>query len=176
MESDMSAKKSSPKATKTATTKAANEARAPGAHHAVGNGKDLPPAATPGAAGGSTAAPAATNADKGARGGPAGGAMGGRAAKRTKKSAARARRVAQKPARAKRLSGLDAAAQVLSRAGRPMNVTAVMAEIQAKGLWATKGATPEATIYAAIIREIAAKGKASRFRKTDRGTFTAKAV
>jgi len=56
-----------------------------------------------------------------------------------------------------------------------MRVTEVMAEIQAKGLWATKGATPKATIYAAIIREIAAKGNASRFKKTDRGTFTAKA-
>jgi len=40
-------------------------------------------------------------------------------------------------------------------------------------LWATKGATPEATLYAAVIREIAAKGKESRFKKHDRGLFTA---
>ena len=32
-------------------------------------------------------------------------------------------------------------------------------------------ATPEATLYAAIIREIAAKGKAARFRKVERGLF-----
>jgi len=54
-----------------------------------------------------------------------------------------------------------------------MTTTEVMAQIEAKGLWTTKGATPKATIYAAIIREIAAKGRASRFKKTGRGTFTA---
>jgi hypothetical protein len=31
--------------------------------------------------------------------------------------------------------------------------------------------TPGATIYAAIIREIAVKGDKSRFRKTERGNF-----
>ena len=41
-----------------------------------------------------------------------------------------------------------------------------------KGLWKSSGATPHATIYAAIIREIAKKGSGSRFRKTDRGHFT----
>jgi hypothetical protein len=100
----------------------------------------------------------------------------GQAAKGPKGKAAANPRVALKPAKARKLSGLDAAAQVLARAGRPLRVTDVMAQIQAKGLWATKGATPKATIYAAMIREIAAKGKASRFKKTDRGTFTAKAV
>jgi len=39
------------------------------------------------------------------------------------------------------------------------------------GLWQTGGKTPAATIYAAIIREIAVKGDKSRFRKTDRGHF-----
>ena len=41
----------------------------------------------------------------------------------------------------------------------------------AKGLWTTNGKTPEATIYAAIIREIAAKGKDARFKKVERGKF-----
>jgi len=41
----------------------------------------------------------------------------------------------------------------------------------AKGLWHTNGKTPAATIYAAIIREIASKGNASRFRKVARGKF-----
>ena len=41
----------------------------------------------------------------------------------------------------------------------------------AKGLWQTAGKTPAATIYAAIIREIAAKGADSRFRKVERGKF-----
>lgn len=32
---------------------------------------------------------------------------------------------------------------------------------------------PDATLYAAMIREIAAKGKESRFRKLERGLFAA---
>ncbi|MBY0312671.1 MAG: winged helix-turn-helix domain-containing protein [Phycisphaerales bacterium] len=45
---------------------------------------------------------------------------------------------------------------------------------RAKGLWKSPGGkTPEATLYAAIIREIAAKGKDARFRKTERGVFVA---
>ena len=38
-------------------------------------------------------------------------------------------------------------------------------------LWSTGGKTPHATLYAAIIREIAKKGKDARFRKVDRGRF-----
>src|SRR5262249_52409314 len=82
---------------------------------------------------------------------------------------------AAKPAKEpkpKKVSGLDAAAMVLASAKEPMNMKQVFAEIQSRKLWATKGATPEATLYAAIIREIAAKGKDSRFKKTDRGLFT----
>ena len=41
----------------------------------------------------------------------------------------------------------------------------------ATGLWSTNGRTPQATIYAAILREINVKGSESRFRKTDRGMF-----
>jgi hypothetical protein len=33
------------------------------------------------------------------------------------------------------------------------------------------GATPAATLYSAILREIKAKGKESRFVKTERGKF-----
>ena len=41
-----------------------------------------------------------------------------------------------------------------------------------KGLWSSpKGKTPHATLYAAILREINAKGKAARFKKVDRGQF-----
>jgi hypothetical protein len=45
--------------------------------------------------------------------------------------------------------------------------------VLAGGTWKTDGKTPEATIYAAIIREIRAKGAESRFRKTERGHFEA---
>jgi len=37
------------------------------------------------------------------------------------------------------------------------------------------GKTPHATLYSAIIREIATKGKEARFVKKDRGMFAAKA-
>ena len=74
--------------------------------------------------------------------------------------------------RAKRTSGLDAAAQVLTEAKEPLGAKEMVERMLAKGLWQTKGQTPAATIYAAIIREIAAKGDDSRFRKVERGKFT----
>ena len=73
---------------------------------------------------------------------------------------------------AKRPSGLDAAAQVLADAGEPMNCKAIVERMLAKGLWQTSGRTPSATIYSAVIREIATKGADSRFRKAERGKFT----
>ncbi|KKM79440.1 hypothetical protein LCGC14_1349850 [marine sediment metagenome] len=71
----------------------------------------------------------------------------------------------------KRASGLDAAAQVLAEAGEPLNTKTMVERMLAKGLWKTNGKTPAATIYAAIIREIATKGAGARFRKVDRGRF-----
>lgn len=82
---------------------------------------------------------------------------------------------AEKPAKAakpdKPMSGLDAAAKVLADAGKPMRAKDMVETALAKGYWKTSGATPAATIYAAIIREIAAKGEDARFKKTDRGLF-----
>jgi hypothetical protein len=46
--------------------------------------------------------------------------------------------------------------------------------MESKKLWTSPGGkTPEATLYAAIIREIAAKGTAARFKKHERGVFVA---
>ena len=81
---------------------------------------------------------------------------------------------ADRPAKArekKRPSGLDAAAQVLAEASEPLNTKVMVERMLAKGLWKTSGRTPASTIYAAMIREIAAKGNASRFRKVERGKF-----
>ena len=72
---------------------------------------------------------------------------------------------------AKRPSGLDAAAQVLAEAKEPLGAKEIVERMLAKGLWQTSGRTPSATIYAAVIREIAAKGDDGRFRKVDRGKF-----
>ena len=97
-------------------------------------------------------------------------AKGGKAAKEAKAPKPKA----PKEAKPKRVSVLDAAAQVLAKAGKPMRAKEMIDEIVAKGLWASpNGKTPEATLYAAIVREIAAKGAESRFRKADRGLFTA---
>jgi len=73
------------------------------------------------------------------------------------------------------MSGLDAAAKVLAEAGEPLNCKTIVERALAKGYWKTGGKTPQATVYAAIIREIAKKGDASRFAKAERGKFTLKA-
>lgn len=100
--------------------------------------------------------------------------------KKTKKASAtkKAARTPKAPAAAKRLaatdqpmSGLDAAAKVLQDGGEPMRAKALVDAMINGGLWKSGGKTPHATIYAAVIREIAAKGDAARFRKTDRGLF-----
>jgi hypothetical protein len=87
---------------------------------------------------------------------------------------AKAVKAAAKPAPANRLSAISAAARVLAGAGKPMRAKEMIEAANAKGLWSSpNGKTPEATLYAAIIREIAAKGKAARFRKVERGLFEA---
>jgi hypothetical protein len=79
-----------------------------------------------------------------------------------------------KPAKPKRLSALDAAAKVLAESDRPLRAIDMIEVMHAKGLWTSPGGkTPEATLYAAVIREITAKGKDARFKKVDRGMFTA---
>ena len=84
---------------------------------------------------------------------------------------------APKPAKEpkpKRVSALDAAAQVLAASEVPMRAKEMIAAMEAKKLWTSPGGkTPEATLYAAIIREIAAKGTSARFKKHERGVFVA---
>lgn len=69
-------------------------------------------------------------------------------------------------------SGLDLAATVLAEAGEPLAAKAIAERAIAAG-WQTKGKTPQATLYAAMLREIAKKGPESRFKKVDRGLFAA---
>jgi len=76
--------------------------------------------------------------------------------------------------RPKRMSALDAAAQVLASAHKPMRAGDIITEMEARGLWKSSGGkTPGATLYSSMIREIAARGPKSRFKKTDRGLFAA---
>lgn len=71
----------------------------------------------------------------------------------------------------RKMSALDAAAKVLAEAEMPLNAKMIVERMIAQGLWTTRGRTPSATIYASMIREIAAKGEQARFKKTDRGLF-----
>jgi len=73
----------------------------------------------------------------------------------------------------KKLSGLDAAHKVLLDSDAPMSATQIVERMLAAKLWTTAGKTPAATIYAAMHRECALKGEASRFRRAERGTFCA---
>jgi hypothetical protein len=92
------------------------------------------------------------------------------AAKGTKAPAAKAKKAA--PDKPKRTSALDAAATVLKKAGKPMRSQELIDAMATQGLWKSpSGKTPHATLYAAILREITAKGKAARFKKIDRGQF-----
>jgi len=88
-------------------------------------------------------------------------------AKRSKKNATGAKTGAT----GGNLSGLDAAAKVLEEAGEPLDCKTIVERAFAAGYWKSEGKTPAATVYAAIIREIAKKGEASRFRKVERGKF-----
>ena len=82
------------------------------------------------------------------------------------------RQKAAKPASDKKLSAIEAAAQLLGETGEPMNCKTIIDAIAKKGWWTSPGGkTPHATLYSSIIREISVKGKESRFKKTDRGNF-----
>ena len=77
-----------------------------------------------------------------------------------------------KEPKAKKTSALDAAARVLEEAGQAMTCPEMIEAMTAKGYWTSPGGkTPSATLYSAVLREIAAKGKGSRFVKTERGKF-----
>jgi hypothetical protein len=77
----------------------------------------------------------------------------------------------------KKMSALDAAAQVLAENGGSMGTKELIEVMAARKLWESpNGKTPAATLYAAILRELTTKGAASRFRKTEPGQFAATAV
>ncbi len=72
----------------------------------------------------------------------------------------------------KKMSALDAAAEVLKDTKGPLNAKELIETMAARGLWSSpNGKTPEATLYAAMMREINSKGADARFLKVDRGQF-----
>jgi HB1, ASXL, restriction endonuclease HTH domain len=72
----------------------------------------------------------------------------------------------------KKLSALDAAAKVLAETRTPMTCQELIGAMAGKGYWTSPGGkTPAATLYSAMLREIATKGDQARFVKTGRGHF-----
>jgi len=105
-------------------------------------------------------------------GAPTANGKGKAATTKPTKAAPSKTRTEKKAPKAKRMSALDAAAQVLEGAKEPMTAGALITAMAERGLWTSPGGkTPHATLYAALIREINAKGKDARFTKTDRGMF-----
>ena len=84
-----------------------------------------------------------------------------------------------KPRKAKAVENkygvLEAAARILAGTTKPMGCHALIETMGKRGWWTSPGGkTPAATLYAAIVTEIRDKGKKSRFKKVDRGLFTAR--
>ncbi len=72
----------------------------------------------------------------------------------------------------KRVSALDAAAQVLAKVGKPMRAKELIAAMAEQNLWKSPaGKTPHNTLYAAILRESRDKGSASRFKRAGKAQF-----
>ena len=85
------------------------------------------------------------------------------------KKAATASRQKSKP---DKLSALDAAARVLEESRQPMSCPQLIEAMATKGYWKSPGGkTPEATLYAALTREIATKKDRSRFERCAPGRF-----
>ena len=72
----------------------------------------------------------------------------------------------------RKASGLDLAADVVAKANEPLTCKSIAEKTIAAG-WQTKGQTPHATLYSAMIREIEKKGRDARFKKVGRGQFAA---
>ena len=80
---------------------------------------------------------------------------------------------ASTPRPERKLSLLNAAAQVLAACRVPMNCQEIIAKAVEMGLWTPTGAkTPEQTLYSGIFREIKS-GATPRFRKSEnrKGSF-----
>ena len=72
----------------------------------------------------------------------------------------------------KKLSALDAAARVLGETRQAMSCAELIEAMAAKDYWSSPaGKTPQATLYAAIQREIVVKKGQSRFKKSAPGRF-----
>ena len=92
-------------------------------------------------------------------------------AKRTTKKTT-TKKATTKKASTKKLSQIEAAIKVLGRSRKPMSCKELVDAMTKKKLWTSPGgATPDATLYATILRDLR-KGKDARFKKAAPGRFT----
>ena len=66
---------------------------------------------------------------------------------------------------------IDAVAAVLEEADGPLHYSEITERMLAKGLWNSRGKTPEATVNARLAVDIRDQGAASRFVRVSRGRF-----
>jgi hypothetical protein len=72
----------------------------------------------------------------------------------------------------KKLSQMAAAERILASAKEPMNCKELVEAMAKKKLWSSpNGKTPEATLYAALLRHIRNKGREAKFKKVGPGQF-----
>jgi restriction system protein len=69
------------------------------------------------------------------------------------------------------MNAIDAVEVVLAEAGEPLGYREITERILAKGLWQTKGLTPDATIHARLAVDIKDRGAESHYQRTAPGVF-----
>ena len=69
------------------------------------------------------------------------------------------------------MKAIDAVAAVLEEADGPLHYSEITERMLAKGLWNSRGKTPEATVSARLAVDIRDQGAASRFVRLSRGRY-----
>jgi restriction system protein len=70
---------------------------------------------------------------------------------------------------------LTAVETVLTDAGEPLHYKEITKRVLQRGLWATTGQTPDATVNAQLAVDIKQRGETSVFNRTDKGIFALRA-
>jgi restriction system protein len=73
------------------------------------------------------------------------------------------------------MKSLDAAEQVLAESAIPLHYRDITKQILERGLWTTKGKTPEATVAANLSVDISRHGAESRFQRMGKGVYALRA-
>ena len=69
------------------------------------------------------------------------------------------------------MTTLEAAEEVLRRAGRPLHIQDITDRMLESGLWQTQSKMPRSSVSDCIVEDIANKGRLSRFRRAGPGVY-----